>query len=71
MAYKGISLTLTDEQMVEIEAAVNDDVPFALLAQPQIRGIFSGQLNVYVCTAKQHQILETAIKEAREYPAYD
>jgi hypothetical protein len=70
MGFKSVILTLTDEQLATIETAVDDDVPFALIAQPQIRGLFSGQLSVYVCTKEQYGVLDPAIKIAREYPSY-
>jgi hypothetical protein len=66
MGFKSVVLTLTNEQLATIETAVDDDVPFALIAQPQIRGLFSGQLNVYICTKKQYAELNPAIAAARE-----
>ena len=71
MPYRVLELELTDEQIAQIQAIVDDDNrPFGLLAQPQVRGAFSGSMNVYICTKEQYEILDPAIKSARQLPSF-
>lgn len=71
MAYRVIYLQLTDEQMATINAALGDSKkPFALLAQPQVRGLRSGEMPVYVLAAEQYKAVDTAIVAARQLEAW-
>lgn len=68
MGYKRIDLKLTDEQLADIKAVVDETVdkdrPFALLAQPHVRGTQTGKLIIYVLTRQQYAVIDAAIAEA-------
>lgn len=71
MPYKVIELQLTDEQIAEIEATLGDTVePFALLAHPQVRGLRSGQMPVYILTAAQYKAIDKGVIEGRAMLAW-
>lgn len=71
MPYNTIKIALHDDQLAILDAAVNREDNFAVMAQPYIKGPRRGELLVYILTPKQFQTVQPAIIEARELPAYE
>lgn len=67
MGYKVIEVELTDDQIAQINTAIGDNTkPFALLAQPKVRGSAIGTMKVYVCTAAQYKAIEFGVNKGRQ-----